>query len=299
MSNPGSTRPSATAVRISSADPISSTSASATSTTTRTERTLFCRNPVPDRPALSFSVVVRSVFELWSAGIRPKISPVASETADGEGDDHPVETDDRAVLADARQAGGVDRQQRADAGPSDEQPEHSAGERQHDALGQELADDAPARAADGGADRDLAAASGRADEQQVRDVCARDQQHEADRATVDQQRLPRLVADDDVADRADAERVLRPDGVRKLLRGSRPPTRSNARPPAAASRQASAGRSPGSSAPGRSCSDRTGRASTPAASVRTRESRNRRARRRSCTARRRAKCSCRSDSDRC
>ena len=61
---PGSTRPSATAVRIRSAEPISSTSASATSTTTSTERTLFCRKPVPDRPALSFSVVVRSVFEL-------------------------------------------------------------------------------------------------------------------------------------------------------------------------------------------------------------------------------------------
>ena len=67
-------------MRISSAEPISSTSASATSMTTRTERTLFCRKPVPERPLLSFSVVVRSVFELWSAGIRPKMMPVSSET---------------------------------------------------------------------------------------------------------------------------------------------------------------------------------------------------------------------------
>ena len=62
VSNPGSTRPSAIAVRMSSAEPTSSTSASATSTTTRIERALFCRNPVPERPLLSFSVVVRSVL---------------------------------------------------------------------------------------------------------------------------------------------------------------------------------------------------------------------------------------------
>ena len=46
---------------MSSAEPTSSTSASATSTTTRIERALFWRKPVPERPLLSFSVVVRSV----------------------------------------------------------------------------------------------------------------------------------------------------------------------------------------------------------------------------------------------
>ncbi len=79
-SKPGSTCDSATAVLISSAEPMSSTSASATSVTTRTERALFCRKPVPDRPLLSFSVVVRSAFELCSAGIRPKRMPVPSDT---------------------------------------------------------------------------------------------------------------------------------------------------------------------------------------------------------------------------
>src|SRR5687768_881054 len=80
-SNPGSTRPSAIAERISSADPISNVSASATSVTTRIERVLFWRNPVPDRPPVSFNVVVRSVFDDWIAGINPNINPVASDTA--------------------------------------------------------------------------------------------------------------------------------------------------------------------------------------------------------------------------
>ena len=55
-----------------------------TSVTTRIDRALFCRKPVPDRPLLSFSVVVRSVFELWSAGIRPKRTPVPSDTANAK-----------------------------------------------------------------------------------------------------------------------------------------------------------------------------------------------------------------------
>ena len=101
--------PSAIAVRISSADPMSSTSASATSTTTRIERTLFCRKPVPERPLLSFSVVVRSVFELCSAGNQAEEDARSPARRRREADDAPVEPDERAVLADARQAGGVDR----------------------------------------------------------------------------------------------------------------------------------------------------------------------------------------------
>ena len=61
---PGSTRLSATADRMSKAEPTSKVSASATSVTTRIDRVLFCRNPVPDRPPVSFNVEVRSAFEL-------------------------------------------------------------------------------------------------------------------------------------------------------------------------------------------------------------------------------------------
>ena len=63
-----------------SADPIRRTSASATSATTSTDRTLFCLKPVPDRPPLSLSAMFRSVRDPCSAGIRPNRRPVASET---------------------------------------------------------------------------------------------------------------------------------------------------------------------------------------------------------------------------
>ena len=54
------------------------------------------------------------------------------------------------------------------------------GERQHDALREQLPDDAAARGADGGAQRDLAAARRRPREHQVGDVRARDEQHQRD-----------------------------------------------------------------------------------------------------------------------
>ena len=108
---------------------------------------------------------------------------------DREGDDAPVEARRAAPFSPTRGSPAVlTDEQRADAGPAHEQPEHAAGEREDDAFGQQLPDDAAARSADGGADRDLAPAAGRAHQQQVGDVGARDQQHEADGAAVDQQR---------------------------------------------------------------------------------------------------------------
>ena len=70
------------------------------------------------------------------------------------------------------------------------QPEHAAGQREQDAFGQQLPDDAAASRADGRADRDLALAARRAHEQQVGDVRARDQQDEADGAEQDPERRP-------------------------------------------------------------------------------------------------------------
>ncbi len=81
-SNPGSTCPSAIAVRIRRAEPIRRVRASATSLTTRIDLVLFWRNPpLPVRPALSLSVPAKSVPELWRAGISPKSRPVPTETA--------------------------------------------------------------------------------------------------------------------------------------------------------------------------------------------------------------------------
>ena len=80
-SKPGSTRASASAVRMRSADPTRRINASATSTITSVARARFCRRPVPDRPLASFSDVVRSVFDVCSAGSSPKSTPVTIETA--------------------------------------------------------------------------------------------------------------------------------------------------------------------------------------------------------------------------
>ncbi len=80
-SKPGSTLRSATAVRTSSAEPMSSTRARATSSTTSTARVLFCRNPLPERPLPSLRVVLRSSREAWSAGMSPNRMPVAIDSA--------------------------------------------------------------------------------------------------------------------------------------------------------------------------------------------------------------------------
>ena len=70
-----------------------------------------------------------------------------------------------------------------------------ASHRQDERLGQQLADDAAAAGADGGAHRDLAGAHAAAGEQQVGDVAARDEEHERHRAEQDEQPLT-VVADD-------------------------------------------------------------------------------------------------------
>ena len=79
-SKPGSTLRRAPNVRISKAAPTSSTSANAISVTTRIDRALFCRNPLPARKPLSLSVAFRSVRDALNAGISPNKAPVNTET---------------------------------------------------------------------------------------------------------------------------------------------------------------------------------------------------------------------------
>ena len=81
-----------------------------------------------------------------------------------------------------------DGEQRADADDAENRPQHAAGKRQDDALGQQLAHDAASARADRSAHSNLAAPPGRAHEQQVGDVRAGDQEHEAHGADEDQQR---------------------------------------------------------------------------------------------------------------
>ena len=202
-------------MRISSAEPISSTSASATSVTTRIDRALFCRKPVPDRPLASLSVVVRSVFELCSAGIRPKMTPVRSETRNAK----PATRQSMPTAAPSSPTRGrpavlIASSARMPTHPED-QAEHASRQRQHDALGEQLPDDAAARAADRGADGDFPPPAGRPHQQQIGDVGAGDQQHQADGAGQHHQRLAG-VSHQHVADRIDREPAVRAERVRIL-----------------------------------------------------------------------------------
>ncbi len=72
------------------------------------------------------------------------------------------------------------REQRQRRG-REQQPEHAAGDREQQALGEKLRDDAAALGAEREADADFLAPAREAREQQVGDVRARDQQHRGDR----------------------------------------------------------------------------------------------------------------------
>jgi hypothetical protein len=86
------------------------------------------------------------------------------------------------MFSDARNVAGVHGQQRAHAGEAERESQRAAQHGEHGALGEQLANDASASGADGGADGDLALAARRAHQQETGDVGAGYQQHETDGA---------------------------------------------------------------------------------------------------------------------
>ena len=84
----------------------------------------------------------------------------------------------------------VERGHRPDAPEGQPQAQHAAGEREQQALGQELAHESLPAGSQRGAHRDLLRPRGRAGEQQVGDVGAGDQQHEPHRTQEHQQGRP-------------------------------------------------------------------------------------------------------------
>ena len=86
-------------------------------------------------------------------------------------------------------------------------PASAAGERHHQAFGQHLLDDARARRADRAPDRHFFLPAGGARQQQRRDVRARDEHHERDRAEQHEQRRPH-VADQRIAQRPQVRGVV-------------------------------------------------------------------------------------------
>ncbi len=138
--------------------------------------------PVPVRLPLSLMVRPRSERDAWSAGINPNRMPVASDTPMVKASTRqsrpttPPFSPTRGRLAVLMASSA-----RMPTTPRIK-PQAAANRREQHAFGQQLRDDAAAGGADGRSNRDLAAAPGGADQQQVGDVGAGDQQDEPDRA---------------------------------------------------------------------------------------------------------------------
>ena len=81
-----------------------------------------------------------------------------------------------------------ERREDPDAAAGQHQTARAAERREQAALDQQLAHEAPARRADRRPDRELPPPHARPDQQQVRDVRARNQEHASDRAEEDEQR---------------------------------------------------------------------------------------------------------------
>ena len=102
------------------------TSASATSLITSSDRALLWRNPVPERLLLSLSVGLRSGRDALSAGNSPKRMPVRQRHPRVNASTRQSMPHGRAVLADARNPAGADRQQSAHSDKAEDQPENAA-----------------------------------------------------------------------------------------------------------------------------------------------------------------------------
>ena len=167
-----------------------------------------------------------------------------------ERQDAPVDADERAILTDARQAGGVDRSSARMPTTPNTSPSTPPASDSTTLSVSSCRMMRPRRAPMAARMAISRLRPVARDEQQVRDVRARDQQHEADGAGQDEQRRAD-VAHEHLANRLDREAPVRPERVRELRAELRRPTAAAALSPDRASRPASAGRRPGSSAPGR------------------------------------------------
>ena len=141
------------------------------------------------RPSFADHLVQIRRCDTCSAGASPKRMPVSSDERRGEREDRPVDADARAAAAGSMGLSGtqaVDAPDRDETGRARRRPRRAA--RSRSAAG---APAAPRPAPSARADGDLALPRGGAREQQVGDVGAGDQQHEADGGQQRQERRPR------------------------------------------------------------------------------------------------------------
>ena len=136
-------------------------------------------------------------------GREPEDEGAQERHADREQDDEAVEP----RLLETRHSRGTHRHERADADLRQREPEQRGGQREHEALGQELADDPRPPGAERRANGQLARPRRAAREQQVGEIAARDQQHEADRAEHHEE--PRPIVSDDIVRHRDHQETQR------------------------------------------------------------------------------------------
>ena len=185
--------------------PTSSTIDSATSATSSSAPA--APRPPLDPRAPSFRTSFRSTRDARSAGSRPNTRLEATEIAERESEHARVDVD---VAQQLREAGRHDEREEARAPERQCQAEAAADEREQQVLGEELLHEAPAAGAGGGAQRQLLLPGRPGGQQQVGDVGAGDQQHEADGAEQERQSL-RRVAEEGLVQRHDlAPRCRRP-----------------------------------------------------------------------------------------
>ncbi len=128
----------------------------------------------------------------FHAGITPKSSPTSSAAPAQKATTRMSKVS--VTVAGSRPCGMSDGATLRMAAPTAD-PKRAADQREHDAFGQQLPDDAPAAGAERGPHRQLARAHGRAREQQVGDVGAADEEHESDDAEEQHRREPQIAAD--------------------------------------------------------------------------------------------------------
>ena len=169
------------------------------------------RRPASDRMRPPRPVEVRDSDATASAsdsrvachdGARPNRTPTTSAVTSAEDDHAEIE---RQRDGGRQQLFGNQHGRHLKDGGADGKPQRSSENAEEDAFRQQLADQADARCADRRPDRQFAFAAGGAGEQQVRDVCAADQQDDADDADEQQGRGAQLAADERLVQRLDRD----------------------------------------------------------------------------------------------
>ena len=180
--NPGSAWVSPQRVRMRRPAPTARTTASATSAAMNEPRRRVPPGAVARWPS-GLHQAARSTREALAAGARPKRSPHSTREAGHERQDPGVDADG----GEAAGVGGKHRLQSRERAQGQGDPEPSAQEREGDTFGEQLAQDPAAAGAEGGPQRHLLPARGRARQEEARDVRARDQEDDPDRRLQHQQ----------------------------------------------------------------------------------------------------------------